>query len=293
MHSIEAVSKKGLLTILFVASFAVPLIIGGRYLSYFSQKSAQSDEEDTVFPKRLVLQGHNAYLSIRHNAALNPKVGEDFIISAWYTLEDLPTEDRDVVLFSKVDNEARAKPGFSLSLTRRGSVIRPVVYWKDKEGAGGVYEFSDIRILPRVWTNFVLSLKDGTLLGLNSVMQTDDRRSRRVLLGGFRFATPVYASADSSLIFGEKGGDLHGTIGPIGVFSAPHLLADFNRTFRKMSKDPLALTDIFDAQDVLLFSVDGTVDTSLFHHTIIHSPMLEKVNRLDKADRGAEQTSSK
>lgn len=277
------VGRKGLLTLLFAASFSIPLFIGAHFFSAHPKSQQQSDESDPIFPNRLQLHGQSAFISVASDSILNPQPDSEYLISTWFKLGQLPSDEEEVTLFSKIDQSNRLKPGYMLSLVKRGGSIRPVLYWKNEEGKGGTYEFSTFRLLPRVWNSFVLTFKEGSLLGLHRIEQEEGKKPVRELLGGFRLTTSVIPTTTAPLIIGsEAGKQFKGSVGPLAIVSGPHVLNDFNDTLKAMSRDPQRISDLFNSKDVVFFTTDGTTDISEYHRTITKSAMVERVIRLER-----------
>lgn len=274
-------TQRLLLAALFTLSFILPLAFGLRMISgWFPSEAAQVEESDPVFPENITVQSQGAFLRISESPVLSPQPDKDYILAAWFNLKRVPQAGEDMSLISKVDHSHPFKPGFSLALSRHGSLVRPVIYWKDSQGKGGWYNFSEVRIVPRTWFSFVISVYGADRIGLHMVTIEEGQKPKRDLLGGFQLSVPVYPVTKEPLYVGSlQSGSFRGKIGPISVFSGKNLHKDFKDILKEISRDPLSIPSDIKPTEVMLWCPDGRNDRSSYNHPITRSKAAERGSR--------------
>ncbi len=263
---------------LFSLSFILPVIFGLKFFSDTATSQAPVvDEADPVFPENIAIQWQGAFLKVSDSPLLTPKADQDYMLSAWFNLRRVPEAGESTALLSKVDHSLPLKPGFSLSLSREGSLVRPVLYWKDSHGKGGWYHFSEIRIVPRTWFNLVLSVQNSDTIGLNIITLEEGKEPQRELLGGFKLSVPVNPLSNSPLYFGSHHtGSFRGKIGPVAIFAGKELRDDYKEILKETASDPLSIPPSVKESEVILWTPDGKKDLSPFSHPVGLSKAAER-----------------
>lgn len=276
IFNIQRIASKPLeliyLSILFFISFAVPIYIAYEASGYFTDPQDQETKKnvDPVFPDSIPISTQGSHIRLKHDPLLNPTKGKDFAFLIWFKVRQLPSDQDRMVLISKQDFSNSLQPGYSLSLTRYGNSIRPLVYWKDMEGKGGWYRFSDIELAAKAWYMFFLTFREGSLLGLHIAKAIPGKKPERLLLGGFQFSTPVLPDTETDLIIGSpRNGSFRGKLGPIGIFSGIYLKKHFQEIFRDFSREPLTLPSNIKEDQVVFWSPHGDTDLGPHAHKIL------------------------
>lgn len=267
------------LVFLFISAFLIPLVAGGVLISFRGSGSGKEDVE--IFPDNIPAQAGGAYLRIGDSEFLKPLSGEDFLVSIWFNFRRIPAASETMMLYSKTD-EARLPSGYSLSLERVGSAIRPVVFWKDQEGKGGTYRFEDMRLPLRVWINFVLTYSEDNKLGLNAIFVRPGEKPIRLLLGGYKLSVPVYPVNRSDLIVGSLNrGTFRGAIGPMliarGRSDSVGLGRNLRTILKSLGKNTSAVPPSLGKDSIMFWSPDGKADKSGHNHSVIKSKVIERL----------------
>ncbi len=210
---------------LFVCAFAIPLILVIRsgnnnglkaripadkplsvsspkeqaVTSYFSQLLAEKELPNTFASGPFV---------VGPGTKLNPTGKGLYRVGVGISFDRL---DEKQVLISKVDRSHRAKPGFELALLPEGARVRPQLYWKNTQGKGSWFDFSDVELKTKTNYLFIISFKGGQYLGLHLL----DRAAKSVeLLGGYDLGEYVVPHTSAPLRVGRTK-----DIGTFGIFS--------------------------------------------------------------------------
>ncbi|MBL7662370.1 hypothetical protein JNK13_06430 [bacterium] len=82
------------------------------------------------------------------------------LISFQVVFTELPKPDANFSLISKIDRSQRAKPGWALAISNRGSSIRPEAYFRGADGSGGFYLFDryDFELNRPYWVVFIVQV---------------------------------------------------------------------------------------------------------------------------------------
>jgi len=214
------------------------------------------------FPKKV------GRLRVVNSSNLDPVKNENFLLIAWFLINNRPKEGERIVLLNKSDQKSKFASGYAVALEFHNNSFIPFVYWKDTLGQGRWYRFSEAQILPKVWFMLALSFKDDRDLGLHVASLHTLLEDKIQLLGGYSFKDNLFPHSDSDLFLGGKGKyAFHGFLGPVGVFSGKDLTFEYRKLYGKLFVKP----DVFPKEfkkAVKFWTIDGEKDLSSFQREI-------------------------
>ena len=110
VQNILASSKRNIpflisLVALFVASFAVPVLLGIKAKGFFSFSHTPAIVGDSLFPRAIGIRGAGSYIKIPSTDNLNPQVGKDFLVSIWLKPRSIPEPKERQIFLLKYDGE--------------------------------------------------------------------------------------------------------------------------------------------------------------------------------------------
>ena len=188
---------------------------------YSTQVFAVPEQERTnYFPNAYQTNGIDTYLKINSKEFLNPSPKEDFLISFWFRLKNLPKVGEKVIFISKYNEESKRKEGYAIGIEHDRIGLRPVVYWKAKKGKGGWFAFQKMDFSNRDWVFLALSYTNNRFISLNSAVFMDNDLNPVELLGGYDLGLNSAPDTNEPLRYGFlRNVDIKGRLGPLGVFS--------------------------------------------------------------------------
>ena len=229
------------LALLFLASFAVPLVFASKVKDiFFGDGPVATQRLKLEFPQNSgVFSDSKYFLRIRDAEGLDPRRDEDFMVLSWYSLKLLPQLDERKVLYSKLDPSSPTQRGYSLSLVKIKEGLQPVVYWRDNSGRGGALKFAPIELLPKTWFMFALTCRKNRFLGLHGMLLRNEGKPEIKLLGGYDLEDVVAPWSDSDLVVGPfNSRRVEGKVGPFGIFSGPKLLNSIDDILHDLRTEP-------------------------------------------------------
>lgn len=208
-----------LLSLLFILSFAIPLLFASNLFERHSSQDIVSMPAGEI-PVVARVSANGQGLVIRHAGHLIPPIKDDFLLVSWFKLADFPSSDALQPLISKIDLRDLDKPGFSLSLKRDGNLLRPSIYWKSQK-AGQSYDFAPSDIVPGRWFMLSVSFLQGRYLGLHVGHVEVGEKPIIKLLGGYDFLK--FPRNTRPWVFGSGGAGFRGEMGPVLVVSGKRI----------------------------------------------------------------------
>ncbi|MDC0358900.1 hypothetical protein OAO01_08795 [Oligoflexia bacterium] len=258
-----------LLAIIFLVSFAAPIIFGVSYSTFFSPADEDVVESDKLFPDAVSVPGPGTYLRVHAAKGLDPEAEKDFLFLVWLNLKKFPDVGEKIALVAKFDVSTPTRTGYTIGIARGEDSIYPILHWQNRAGTGGSYRFSDMRFLPKTWVMLAVTLQKGKFLGMHSAMVSEGTVPQLELLGGYELEPAVVPSSESGLVLGAlSSGLFRGKLGPFGIFSGDNIIEELEDTLQQFLKEPLELPTAFSDKEVMLWSIDGVTDLSQNAHTI-------------------------
>lgn len=270
-------SRRGiLLGALFLLAFSVPVCAAIYYSDTWGgtkpqlqESGVEEDARDELFPDAISVRHSGSRLKIGHQPFLQPDGKSDLLIIAWLKPFELPSGDSKIIVAAKFDGKAKARPGYALALQRISDKIRPAVYWRNPEGQGGWYTFSEVEILPRSWFMFALSFYDQHKLGLHIIHPKLSGGFEARLAGGYEFEQPIYPLNDKPLEIGAiDDTNYRGKVGPIGIFSMKGLRDRLAEILDGFSQAKSSIPSAIKHEEVSFFTPDDQIDMGVNKVTI-------------------------
>ena len=252
----------GFLGLLFILSFAVPLIFAATMGLHGAAGRDSSLREDSVFPDARPITKEGGELVIKNGPTLTPSSGEDFIISAWVNLKKHPKPSEAIEIYSKLDTHYRSKPGYALFLTLEGDSVIPVFHWRDGDARRSGLLFSPFPVIPGVWTLFVATVLDGQFVGLHAGALVGEGEIDLKLLGGYDLEKPVTPESKVNLVFGDQDNGFRGKLGPINIIRGTGLNTSLPQILNDLSKAPLQKPALPSTASLSLYVRNGLSDES-------------------------------
>ena len=127
----------------FSVYFAVwgPRVLQPTHTGEDSTSIIELDEHDETFPNAAHIRTAGDFIAVPHRDVLEPIAGKDFFLFSWVKLRRIPKDEEEVIFLAKIDGESGSARGYSVGIVRKGSVVRPTVYWRNAEGVGGRVSF--------------------------------------------------------------------------------------------------------------------------------------------------------
>lgn len=257
-----------LLAFVFLLSFSLPVFFAIRLLK---ARNAPVVEEvakgDAVFPESNRVGGSGQFLEIERSPLLSPADGEDFIFISWLKFSRLPESGSKAELVARVDNSRAPRPGFTLDLVGEAGAFRPQITWKNSEGEGGSYLFSEFEIPPRSWIMFGLSYTEGKFLGLHvAILKDGEDKVDLKLLGGYPLERSVLPRPNVGLRVGAVGkGTFRGLIGPLAILSRAKFDEPLENFIKAIAKAKLKIDRVVPVDSIRLLLTDGNTDRGPEH----------------------------
>jgi hypothetical protein len=276
-QSLVKVVKGGGLLALFLFAFIGTVIFffgGSAYVkrTFFSPPDTpevEQEEVDARFPDSASIRSSMNYLSISSSPTLEPHLGEDFAFFAWLKFRRPPNDGDEVISIAKLEGSGAASRGYSFGVVQRGGVVRPSLYWRDRDGNGGNFLFSEIQIVPRRWLLLSFGVFQNHIAVVHSAQEGLDGKLREVFHGSYEFEQPILPSCEKDLMLGAgTSGIFRGQIGPFGIFRGMDLQGRWKPVRESLRETPLLLPEDLEAQEIMLFVPDSQDDLSPFQHKI-------------------------
>ena len=164
-------------------------------------------------------------------------------------------------LFSKIDYSQPYKPGFALTISRKLSLIQPSIYWRNAQGKGSTFRFSDLPVSLGDWYAFVVSYKQPNILGLHVVRIGEGEKPTTNLLGAYLLKVPVYPVNEIPLTVGAPQlGSFRGSIGPVGIVNGPDATGELKNILKMLAKNPLSINKVLDKKSTVFLTTNGVID---------------------------------
>ncbi len=260
------------LTALFVIAFLIPLFLARNFSDVFSPPIREDiNPKDKIFPAATKITKSGQYFEITNHESLDPSSEKDFLFVFWYRLAG-PLEPGEVVpIVSKVDERSKFKRGFAVSIKGEDTAkARILVYWRDSEGNGNWYSFSEMQLKPRVWSMIAVSFYNQRVLGAHRIERTFADEVSKIVLGGFDIEEHVLPRSSSSLAIGAiSPGGFRGWLGPFGIFQVRDLERDLSGILDEFGKEPRQIPSRFADANVMLWAPNGAQDLSPKKHEVL------------------------
>ncbi len=262
--------RLGIQFFLFVISFLIPIVVGVEFVRRSVQETDGIDDEDReLFDNSFRIPAPNAYIKVAHSEDLSPQDGQDFFLLLWFKIENLPSPGERVLILAKHEPMSRSQRGFALALAGFADGIRPELYWRDSEGKGRWFAFSNFYILPKRWAALAVSFRENRLLGLHGMLAAADGKPQSQLLGGYELDPTIMPTSDADLMIGAfNNGKFLGRIGAVGIFSAKKLSKRFDDLLRAIKREPKKIPDVFTAEEVRLWIDSDKGDSAPVPHKV-------------------------
>lgn len=284
---------------LFIGAFAAAALLvfqSGRVLGYRSSRDVGSyrlgtipDEDgkralSTPFTQPYRIRKGGDFLTLAHDATLEPTQSKDFGLFVWIRPRESLREGDNAIFIAKLKTKPYYVTGYSFGIARRAEVDRPALFWSDASGKGGKLLFSDITIPPQRWTLLVVGVFEAKTVTVHSAVMGADDEIREVFHGSHVFTEEVLASAENEpLILGAlKSGGFRGSLGPFGIIRGPHLQERWERIRQELLDSPLEPPTVVSSEELSLFVPDGERDISAFQHEILSSKLQGSKNKKKK-----------
>lgn len=252
------------LVALFIATFLLPVIL---FWGVGPSRESVDSSIPVVFKEPITLQTIGSHLRIADKNSLNPKAGEDFLFNVWFSLKSLPQAGERTMIFEMLEGEGQGRFGYALGLVREGRAIFPLVFWRDQDGRGGWYQFTELEIAPKRWTNLSLTFHDDHKLGVHGAVY-QAQRYHRELYGGYELSAEVIPQPKSDLRIGAfKSSRFIGDLGSVTILSGKKLSAKFRSLFKQLVEYPETPPSV-DENTLKLFLSAEAKDLSRFEHVI-------------------------
>jgi len=246
------------------------LLLGPPLKKYFFEDTlSEAQVAESAFASPIKINARGAFLKVQNAQNLSPSKEKDFLAIAWFNVQDLPTPGQRMFLLSRYDAEAGNKSGYAVALARTADSLRPEVYWRDEKGKGGWYVFSDVKILPGFWFMLGLTYYQDRYLGTYLGNYQENGKIKLETAGGYDLGRSILPKGDFSLKVGSvKTGLFTGNLGPVGIFSKANMSLEIRDILKNFLKDPVAVPDFFNDEDILFWSPDAKTDLSPNNHDI-------------------------
>jgi len=247
-----------LLAVLFVLSFVLPLVFFGRIKNLFWEEQAPGARKDTVFPEATIINAPGAFVRIKHSAEMLPSPGRDFLLAGWFRLRSLPAPGERMILLSKVEENNPYRPGYGVALARRGNLIRPEVFWRDRQGRGGWRTFAEVEVLTRSWFFISVCFYEEQLLGVHTFLLLPGAKPRAKLAGGYDLGMPLNITNSGDLLIGAAGDSgFRGKVGAVAIFKPRKLRDRLKDILKEMVRSPRSLPGGLADDEVVLWVGTG------------------------------------
>ncbi len=265
---------------LVVAAAIMLLVLGFRYFSDAKRGNNRVvqkifSNQNHFFPDAQHIS-KNSSLKIKDNFKLNPVPGKPFLLVAWFALDEMPGENKRLVLLSKVSADNAQPAGYGLGVMKRGGEVRPVVYWSSGSSRGGWYAYEPIPIKRGVWFMLALLQDNDRYLSLYGSTIYPNTPPKVSFLGTHYVNSLQISSSSSDFIVGSFPGNfVQGRVGDIAILTP----LDFRPSqIKSILKDSVKNCDDFldilkDSGEVQLMIKDGKEDLSSGKLPIISGSM--------------------
>lgn len=221
-------ARWALASLLFVASFSVPMLWGLHHVGFFYKSGESASPRIELVPVATSFNGRGTYLRVSNSPVLNPNAGHDFFFVVWMSLRRYPDPGERLIVFSKYDGAPRPLNGYGFALQDASEGVRPSVFWGDGGNDARWFDFSDIAQPLKSWTVFIIGLHDDRYLSLHGGVEQDGRVRGLQLLGGYDLGRVTLPTSQVSLVLGSAvERNFRGSIGPFGIFSGAKLSESF------------------------------------------------------------------
>ena len=250
------------LTSVFILCFSAPVLI---YWQIHSYRQHRHSESPAVPPQTAYsFSDYGSFLTINGSQDLQPREGEDFLVTFWLRIERWPKIGEKCKVFSKLESRAGRVLGYALVLTRDAESIRPQLYWQNRENGGGWHSFLGLKVLPKQWFLMALSFHKQRYVGLQILYVPPGARKPKVqVLGGQPLeGSAVPNSATDFQIGSASGARYRMEVGPVGVFSKAGMEDELSDALRELALDPFEPPDALQGAATLFWSRDLKTDLS-------------------------------
>ena len=279
-----------------LAAAALLVFQSGRFFGYRASRDPGTfnpriipDEEDErnlskPFAYTFRVRKGGDFLTLAHDAALEPIQSKDFGLFVWIRPRESLREGDNAIFIAKLKTEPYYVTGYSFGFARRAQVDRPALFWSDAGGKGGKLLFSDITVPPQRWMLLAVGVFEAKTVTVHSAVMGADDEIHEVFHGSHVFSEEILASAENEpLILGAlKSGGFRGSLGPFGIIRGPHLQERWERIRQELLDSPLEPPTVISPDELSLFVPDGERDISAFQHKILSSKLKGSNNKKKK-----------
>lgn len=246
---------------LFLGSFAVPIAFSSKFLGRYTELHETSGPLREI-PIVVDVQTSTTGLQISSSNSIQPLVNQDYLLVAWFRLSQLPLEGRPISLISKF---SRTRGGYVVAIKRKGSTIRPVVFYGNS-AKGHWHEFVGSDIIAGDWFMLALSIHSQRYLGLHIGFPNVSDRPLIKLLGGYDLG--LLAGNAQALQIGLGRSGFRGQVGPLEIFSQKKLGKHLQAVLSDLVTRPLSLPADVNSSSVQLSIKKKTTPAGNFSNKI-------------------------
>ena len=246
---------------------------------FLNQDSAGSTTEDEPievpsprdqrFPQAATVRTAGDFIAVEHSDRLIPSAGEDFILFSWIKPRRLPKEEAETIFLAKIEGDRAGARGFSLGLVQTGELVRPTLYWRDANGEGEGFLFSEISLAAKEWLFLGVGVVENKLLTVYSALPDADGEYKLNFHGSHELEQEVIPMTSTDFVIGSKrSGNFRGHLGPFGIIAGKELKEDFQEIFSELLEDPSQFPESVEKEQVRLFVPETVADLSSYGHTV-------------------------
>lgn len=258
-----------LLGLLFLLSFSLPVVFAVKAAGFFLRGDGDDSDGEDRFPDAQTISLPGTFLRVRPSTGLDPVADKDFLFVGWFKLKKLPEVGQKVVVFTKNDQDGKKQGGYSIAISRDADAFRPVVYWKDSRGNGGIYPFASMSILSRKWFMLALSFREKRFLGVHGALLDGVQKPKVKLLGGYEVEDGILPTNGGDLQIGAMNQNVfRGQIGPFGIFMKQGMSDQLPAILDNFIKSPEDTDRRFTSNEIVLWSPGSLEDRGPERRTI-------------------------
>lgn len=256
---------------LFVLAFAVPVLIAAHMSGALRSAQVLPPGVDEIFPTSLSVGSSDFRIEIPSHTTFEPQADKDFLLVSWFKFSKAPSPGERLLLLSKSEAGGQMKTGYAFGLSGDDTGVRPILFM-GHPGGGNWYRFAEMKLPPRTWVMFAISLREGRYLGLHAATVVEAGRSDIQLLGGYDLEQQKFVGNQSPIVVAPPGMTrFAGRIGPLGIFHRDNLGEELRQLLKDMSREPLDTAGSLKRKDVALWWIGGDKDASEAEHQVMIS----------------------
>jgi hypothetical protein len=259
------------LAALFILAFAVPVLIAAHMSGALRSSPALPPGVDEIFPTSLSVGSGDFRVEIPSHVSFEPQSKKDFLLVSWFKFSKVPAAGERLLLISKSEAGGQMKTGYVFGLSGDDTGVRPILFM-GHPGGGNWYRFAEMKLPPRTWIMFAISLREGRYLGLHAATVLEAGRSDIQLLGGYDLEQQAFVGNQSPIVVAPPGMTrFTGRIGPLGIFHREQLGEELRQLLKDLSREPLDTAGSLKRKDVALWWIGGDKDASEAEHQVMIS----------------------